>query len=209
MSQFIVDTSAFVSLGVGDYLKEVVSRLECHTTETVQDELLETTKHQDEFARAAESVLEEIESNTVSIKEVNFDSSAFHNRIHRGEASCIVLGNQMDAQYLLADDHKARHRIEDCFNHELIHSPYIIGALYRKEIISRREALTQFLKMTEKRNWMDSALLTYGADIIFEDTEINVQEILKIFTNLSQENVSEKMESISQSILEKVGLREE
>ncbi|MFB6346182.1 MAG: hypothetical protein ABEK50_10470 [bacterium] len=209
MGQFIVDTSAFISLGTGDYLQEIVSRLECHTTETVRLELSEMAEREDNFACVAELILKEIEARSVSLHEVEFDPQAFHNCIDHGEASCVVLGNSMQARYLLTDEHNARHRIEDYFDNEVIHSPYIIGAFYRKGIITRREALTQFLKMTEKRHWMDSVLLAYGADIIFQDTEVSVTEVLKIVTNVSREKFGDKMKAMSESILRKVGLHEE
>ncbi len=188
---------------------ETVSRLEFHTTQTVRNELTDMAQRDDDFADAAELTLREIESDNLSIHAVEFDADSFHSRIDMGEASCIVLGNRLEAQYLLTDEFRARHRIGEAFNEEIIHSPYIVGAFYRKGIIERKEALIQFLKMSEKRNWMDSPLVNYGAEKIFEDIEIPLSEIVKIFAGMSRERFGEKLESLSESILKKVGLYEE
>jgi len=193
---------------VGDILVETVSRLEFHTSQTVKNELANMAKRDDDFADAAELATHEIESGNLSIHTIEFAPDDFHNRIDTGEASCIVLGNRMEAQYLLTDDHRARHRIEQVFNGKIIHSPYIVGAFYRKEIVDQKEALIRFLRMSEKGNWMDSPLMSYGADIIFEDIEIPISEVAKIIASISTEKFGEKLEALSESILKHVGLYE-
>jgi len=100
----IADTSALLSLATGDVLEVVLSEFDIHTTETVIEEVEAPRDYEDVHAEAAAIVLEQSDQLTIhETEEREFTSS----RIDTGEASCIVLEHDHEAEFLLTDDLRA------------------------------------------------------------------------------------------------------
>ncbi|MFC7131463.1 hypothetical protein [Haloferax chudinovii] len=100
----VVDTRAFISLSIGEILETFVVEFDVATTETVLEELQETAEYNDHHGKDANDVLDTVGSFTVvAVAGGEFVTS----RIDDGEASCIAAVREMDATFLITDDHRA------------------------------------------------------------------------------------------------------
>lgn len=162
----MIDTSALVSLGISRVFDEVTSRLDLHTTDVVVDELEEMSQYNDPFAESAIRCLETIrQSNLITEHEIDVRGRDLHSKIDRGELSCVDLYRELEADYLVTDDHRASAALEDYVGGNIVFSPILLKALTKKGIITEREAVAELKTMAEHRNWFDSPLYQYGLQL--------------------------------------------
>lgn len=166
MSLYVIDTSALVSLGISRVFDELTKRLELHTSEIVVEELDEMTTYDDTFAEAAGRALSETqEARNIEVHPVDSRERRLHPRLDRGESSCINVLKQLNADYLVTDDHRASGALEDYVGEKIVFSPILLKALTIKGIITDSEAVEELRAIAEDRNWYDSPLFEYGLNL--------------------------------------------
>jgi len=151
----VADTSSLVSLTTADALRIFLSEFDVHTTETVLEELTETSQYQDPHGDAARAVLQH--QDRIAVHEVNeqaFQSS----RLDRGEASCVLLARELDADFLITDDLRALPELQPLVNARVAISPIVLKALVQRGVLERDEALARLDELAETRDWLGAPI---------------------------------------------------
>lgn len=151
----ILDTTAFVSLSILEILEKVIEKYSVHTTEEVVSELEEIAEEQDYLAEAAKEVLQNKEA--VNIHQTGFDRFQT-SRIDSGEASCLALTREIDADFLLTDDLQAMAEIRKLSSSEVAISSMMLQAMVENNFLLKKEALNRLDKLAEKRGWMKTPI---------------------------------------------------
>jgi predicted nucleic acid-binding protein len=151
----ILDTSAFISLSMADLMERVVEDYSVHTTQEVISELEQTAREEDcvsEAAARALSYSERIEVHSQGFER--FETS----RLDSGEASCIALTREIDADFILTDDLRAMAEIKKLSTVEVAISPFMIVAMVKNDVLSREEALNKMEGLAENRDWLGTPI---------------------------------------------------
>lgn len=151
----VTDTSALVSLGTADVLDLVLEEFDVHTTTLVVDELEEVADHDDVHADAASGVLERIDDVTVHDVE---ETSLMSSRIDAGEASCLALERDVEADFLLTDDLRALPELESVSRARVVIPPIVLTALVERDVITSGEATTRLDQLAESRDWLGAPI---------------------------------------------------
>ncbi|WP_435196843.1 hypothetical protein [Natronomonas sp. EA1] len=155
----VFDTSALISLGVGDVLDPVLDELSVATTALVWAELEETSGYDDRHGRAARAVLEcEPRLELVDVTGEAFVTS----RIDAGEASCVAAVRTLDAPFLITDDFRALPELQRLVDAEVALSPIVLRALVKRGALSENEARTAFDAIAEGRDWLGAPIYRYA-----------------------------------------------
>lgn len=158
----VVDTSAFVSLAVGDVLDHVLEEFDVVTTATVVEELEETTEYDDRHGTGVTAVLDVEDALTVVDIEGNqFETS----RIDVGEASCVATARELDAAFLLTDDYRALPELQEIVDAEVALSPIVLRALAKRGVLTDAEAQTRFERTAEGRDWLGAPIDRYARQL--------------------------------------------
>ena len=160
----VVDTSAFVSLGVGEVLDAVIDEYELITTETVRDELRETAGYDDRHGNAAGKALKR----TGDIDVVDVDDGSDHvitSRIDEGEASCVAAVRETGAAFLITDDYRALPELQAAVDSRVALSPILLRALVKRDALGEAEARTAFETISEGRDWLEAPIHRYAREL--------------------------------------------
>ena len=161
----VVDTSALISLAVGDALEPALSEFDVVTTQSVQDELEATAAYDDRHGIAATAALEMADSlTTVEALGAEFETS----RIDAGEASCTAVTQQLDADFLVTDDFRALPELQELTDVEVVLSPIVLRALVKRGRFSEEQATSSFEAISERRDWLGAPIYRY-AQQLFEE----------------------------------------
>lgn len=147
----VVDTSAFISLATVDTLQLTFEEFETHATETVLEELETTAAYTDVHAEAATNVLEHRSQFTVhTVSGSDLETS----RIDQGEASCVQLCQELDADVLLTDDLRALPELQNVTRARVAISPIVLKALVKRNRLTNEEAQNRVERLAENRDWL-------------------------------------------------------
>lgn len=151
----VADTSSLISLTTADSLELLLSEFDIHTTETVIEELEDTSQYNDPHGEAAEHVLQNQDRITIhEVEDQEFQSS----RIDHGEATCITLTKELDAGFLITDDLRALPEIRTIVNTGVAISPIVLKALVKRNVLEREEALNRLEELAETRDWIGAPI---------------------------------------------------
>lgn len=158
----VVDTSALISLAVGDVLETVASEFEIVTTEAVVNELAETAEYDDRHGTAARNALELVEG----MKIIDVSGDAFvTSRIDGGEASCVTAVREVDAVFLITDDYRALPELRELVAVDVALSPIVLRALVSRGAIHEEEAKAAFEMIAEGRDWLEAPIYRYARQL--------------------------------------------
>lgn len=161
----VIDTSAFISLAVGDVLNQAVTTFDFVTTPTVIEELEATAAYDDRHGTAAGTVLERTNEVTVcDTTGASFETS----RVDAGEASCVAAVRQCDAVFLVTDDYRALPELQGLVDAEVAVSPIVLRALVKRDVISADKAETAFERIAVGRDWLDAPIYRYARRLFDE-----------------------------------------
>ena len=147
----VADTSALITLATADTLQTVLTEFDVHTTETVIQELEETAEYNDIHGDAAIETLNQKDSFTIHNSEGSgFESS----RIDSGEASCITLIQEQEAEFLITDDLRALPELQSLVDAKVAISPIILKALVKRGALTSKEAVERVEQLAEARDWL-------------------------------------------------------
>jgi predicted nucleic acid-binding protein len=162
----VVDTSSLISLTTADSLDLFLTEFDVHTTETVLHELEETAEYDDIHGEAAKHVLRNQGRFTVhEVPDQEFQSS----RIDKGEASCIILTQELEADFLITDDLRALPEIQTIVDNRVAISPIVLKALVQRGVLEQEEAVAKLEKLAETRDWLGAPIYRRAKNLF--DTE--------------------------------------
>lgn len=147
----VADTSALLSLAAGDVLDE----FDVHTTQSVVTELENTSEYEDVHADAATAVLEQ--QDELSIHQMDNDRFT-SSRIDDGEASCIELSEEVEADFLITDDLRAVPELQNLVDAKVAISPIVLKALVKRSVLTNEEAKNQLQQIAETRDWLGAPI---------------------------------------------------
>lgn len=158
----VVDTSAFISLAVGNVLETVTSEFDIVTTEAVVDELEETAEYDDRHGTAARNALRLVEDLGV----IDVSGEAFvTSRIDSGEASCVAAVREVDAAFLITDDYRALPELRELVAVDVALSPIVLRALVNRGALREEEAKTAFEMIAQGRDWLEAPIYRYARQL--------------------------------------------
>jgi predicted nucleic acid-binding protein len=158
----VADTSAFVSLAVGDVLALFLDEFDVVTTAAVIAELEETAAYDDLHGRGAADVLahdDRVEVVTVESADV------VTSRIDTGEASCVAAVRNVGAQFLITDDYRALPELQQLVDGEVALSPIVLRALVKRGALSDDETTAVLETIAEPRDWLGTPIYRYALEL--------------------------------------------
>lgn len=160
----VVDTSALISLAVGDALDPVLTEYDVITTQRVWEQL-EATANDDRHGDGAAAVLASEDAFSI----IETQAEAFEtSRIDAGEASCVAATRTRDTPFLVTDDYRALPELQELVDAEVVLSPIVLRALVKRGTWSEQRAQTAFEKIAEGRDWLGAPIYRYARQL-FED----------------------------------------
>lgn len=150
----VADTSSLISIASVDLLNTFLTEFNVHTTETVIEELEDTSGYNDSHGDAAEKVLDNLDLIITYQVNEEFTSS----RIDLGEGSCALLTQEIDADFLITDDLRALPELQSLTSAKVAISPIVLKALIQKDAIEQEEALQKLDELAEQRDWLGAPI---------------------------------------------------
>lgn len=148
----VADTSALLSLASGNALDLFLKEFDVAVTETVVEELEELSQGNDRTAKNAERALNS--KDLFPTHDIE-GPKPISGGIDDGEASCAVLAENEDADFLITDDLRALPEIENLVGKEKVAiSPIVLKALVERGSIDKDIALEKLERMSEERDWL-------------------------------------------------------
>lgn len=166
----VVDTSAFVSLGVGDVLRPVVGEFDLGTTTSVVAELEETAEYDDRHGRAAAVTLDLVSEVTVVDST---DESLVTSRIDAGEASCVAAIRDHGAAFLVTDDFRALPELRALVDVDVALSPILLRASVNRGVLTEGEARTALQTIAGERDWLGAPIYRYARRLFASSEDTN------------------------------------
>lgn len=151
----VADTSALLTVASIDLLDTVLSEFDVHTTETVIQELEETSEYEDHHGKAAQNVLDQVHRIDVHETEGTNGQSS---RIDEGEATTVELVNNQEADFLITDDLRALPELQTVVRATVAISPLVLKALVKRGVLEEDEALEKLDQAAENRDWLDAPI---------------------------------------------------
>ncbi|MFC7231549.1 hypothetical protein ACFQMM_09285 [Saliphagus sp. GCM10025308] len=161
----VVDTSAFVSLATAATLDLVLEEFDTHTTETVIEELEATAAYTDIHGTGATTALENRSQITIH-KLSNPDVQT--SRVDPGEASCVHLCQELDADFLITDDLRALPELQNMTAARVAISPIMLKALVKRSRLTQDDARNRLEHLAENRDWLEAPIYR-RAQRLFEE----------------------------------------
>ncbi|MFC5368545.1 hypothetical protein [Salinirubrum litoreum] len=155
----VVDTSAFVSLGVGDVLHPIAREFDLGTTKTIVTELEETAEYDDRHGRAAAVALDVVSEMTVVDST---DESLVTSRIDAGEASCVAAVRNHGATFLVTDDFRALPELQALVDADVALSPILLRASVRRSVLTEAQARAALQTIADERDWLGAPIYRYA-----------------------------------------------
>ena len=147
----VADTSALITLATADSLQLVLDVFDVHTTDSVVEELETTAEYDDIHGKAATGVLTQRSQIAVhSTKESEFESS----RIDSGEATCVSLTQELNADFLITDDLRALPELQELVDAQVAISPIVLKALVKRGELTNEEATERVEQLADARDWL-------------------------------------------------------
>ena len=163
----VIDTSAFISLAIGDVLDDVLAEYDVVTTPLVIEELESTAEYDDVHGRGATVVLER--SNCFEVLDTSspeFSSS----RIDAGEASCVAAVEEIDAAFLITDDFRALPELTTLVSADVALSPILLRALVKRGVLTDSEARSALDTIARNRDWLGAPIYRYAHRLFEEES---------------------------------------
>jgi predicted nucleic acid-binding protein len=162
----VADTSALVSLASGSVLDLFLDEFEVVVSEVVFEELEDLSQEDDLTAENAEKVL--ASKDLMELREVGGELPV-SSRVDEGEASCVVVARELNADFLITDDLRALPGIESMVGEDKVAiSPIVIRALTERGVLDMDEALSKLERIGDRRDWLHRPIFR-RARKLFED----------------------------------------
>jgi len=158
----VVDTSAFVSLAVGDVIETVIAEFEVATTQAVWGKLEATAEYDDVHGQGAAEVVSL--QDRVTVLEV--DGAAYvTSRIDEDEGSCVAAVDGTEAAFLITDDYRALPELQVLVGAEVALSAIVLRALVKRGALTEEEARVAVDVIAEQRDWLGAPINRYARQL--------------------------------------------
>lgn len=168
------DTSALISLGVGNVLSKSLKISRIIIPKKVDSELNEISKFRDIHGKAAKDVITLVSKGKIQVcnvkqrKKINKLVSGY-SRVNEGEAEALVLAQEKSIPILITDDFRSLLDLKKLAGKVEIHlSIYLIARLVLEKIITIKDAQMALDKISKGRTWESSAIYEYAMKYIEE-----------------------------------------
>lgn len=161
----VIDTSAFISLAIGDVLDDVLTEYDVVTTRLVTEELESTAEYDDVHGHGAVAVLKRSDRfEVLDIPAPELSSS----RIDAGEASCVAAVEEIGAAFLITDDFRALPELTTLLSADVALSPILLRSLVKRGRLTDSEAQSILDTIARDRDWLGAPIYRY-AQRLFEE----------------------------------------
>jgi predicted nucleic acid-binding protein len=150
----VADTSALISIASIDFLDTFLTEFNVHTTETVIEELEETSEYDDRHGDAAQTVLDN--RNRINTHQVKGEFTS--SRVDQGEGSCALLTKEIEADFLITDDLRALPELQNVADAKAAISPIVLKALVKRDVLGQNEAVSKLDELAEQRDWLGAPI---------------------------------------------------
>ena len=150
----VADTSSLISLTSIDLLDTLLTEFDVHTTETVIQELEDTSDYDDSHGQAAQNVLNNLDKITAHQVKGEFTSS----RVDQGEGGCALLTKGIEAEFLITDDLRALPELQNVADSKAAISPIVLKALVKRDVLGQNEAVSKLDELAEQRDWLGAPI---------------------------------------------------
>lgn len=158
-----IDTSALVSLAVGDVLPLLTEYFDMVSTGRVRDELREIASIQDTTGEAARLVL-----NKQLVMFVELPKDQAHDL---GEVEVVHLTNRdKDIEAVIMDDVRASKKLKYKCKCPILFSPTMVYFLCEAGKISRANGWKIIQKMSKERTWKESVTFQHALQLWEEES---------------------------------------
>jgi rRNA-processing protein FCF1 len=157
--EFIVDTSAFISIESIQLLKKVHTHFSSLTTDSVILELKNFAKHNDTLGEVAKRIL----ASKKMIRVCNVVIKEQIGHIEKTDNDLYNLAKQ-EASPVVTDDHRFAHHVKDKIT--VYFSTFFLIALVVIGDVSKQKALTYLEKLRSARRWRDNIIYTVSKNAL-------------------------------------------
>ena len=170
----IADTSALISLGVGDILSKSLEISKILIPQKVFDELKEISKFDDVHGNAAKETIRYISNGKIEVNKVKQvekieELVSGYSRINEGEAETLILAQEKSIQILLTDDFRSLPDLKKVSGDVEIHlSIYLLVRLVLENLITVTEAQDTLNRISKGRTWETAAIYRLAMKYIDE-----------------------------------------
>ncbi len=158
----VIDTSGFLSLTNADSIDPVLTQFDVHTTTTVSSELMNLAGSDETYGNAAQHIL----TRNTQFNAHPIDNILETSRIGPGEGSCLQLVEDMDAPFLVTDNHRALPELQNATDAQVVTPPIVLKALVYRRLITDEEALERITRIVDEEDWL-AAPLYRGVEDLF------------------------------------------
>ncbi len=169
LRRVVIDSSALISLAHGRLLEQALREFDIATSTWVLQELEQTARFADPDGQAAQAVL----AQRALLKVVDVSEADFRNylgrKVHTGEASCLHLAHQQEADAFICDDFDALpYLTHHCqrLGIEVGLCSVVIQALILRGKLTPEQGRAAFDRIAERRNWLGRPLYEYGKQLL-------------------------------------------
>lgn len=166
------DTSALISLEVGNLLKDSFQLFDYIVAKIVLKEIEEISSYEDDAAIAAKTILKHMKDGNikkVSVKDNKKVKEIINNNksIDIGEAESLILAQESKVKILITDDFRSLKALKELSGEVRIHlSVYVIARMVLSKIIDKTEANEALSKISDKRNWENASIYNKAKEYI-------------------------------------------
>lgn len=166
------DTSALISLEVGNLLKDSFQLFDYIVPKKVLKEIKDISSYEDEAAIAAKNILKIMKDGNIkkiSVKDTDKIKEIMNSKksIDMGEAESLVLAQESKVKILITDDFRSLKALKEFSGEVRIHlSVYVIARMVLSKIIDKFEADDALSKISEKRSWENAAIYKKAKEYI-------------------------------------------
>ena len=166
------DTSALISLGVGNVLLKSLEISRILIPKKVDSELNEVSKFRDLHGKAAKDIIKLISKGKIQVGNVKQRKKisklvSGYSRVNEGEAEALVLAQEKSIPILITDDFRSLPDLKKVAGKVEIHlSIYLLARLVLGKIITIKEAQVALNKISKGRTWESSAIYEYAMKYI-------------------------------------------
>jgi predicted nucleic acid-binding protein len=157
----VADTSALISIASIDLLGAFLTEFDVHTTETVVEELEQTSEYDDIHGEAADTVLNCLNQVNTHQVEGEFTSS----RVDEGEGSCALLTKEIEADFLITDDLRALPELQNVTDAKTAISPIVLKAFVKRGVLEQEETIEKLTQLAEQRDWLGAPIYRRARDL--------------------------------------------
>lgn len=153
-----IDTSALVSLAVGDVLPLLTEYVDIVSTGRVREELHTIASIQDKTGEAARFILDK--------QLVTFIELPKEHSHDLGEVEAVHLANtHKDVEAVIMDDVRASKKLREKCTCPILFSPTMVYFLFELGKISRAEGWKIIQKMSKERTWKESVIFQHALQL--------------------------------------------